>query len=88
MIGKIGMTPAFRGKIEITPRKWINPAMCFDTDEIKHISGQSNGDTKIEMFNGDTVNVLEETATMNDILSAYAAAKNSNLTVTIHNKEN
>ena len=87
MIGKIGITPAFKGKIEITPRTWIYPAMEFDTSKIDRIDGESNGDTRITMIDGYEVNVLKETATMQDILCAYAAAKDSNLTVNIHKED-
>ena len=87
MIGKIGITPAFKGKIEITPRTWINPAMTFDTNQIDRIDGKSNGNTMITMIDGYKVNVLNEHATMQDILNAYAAAKDSNLTVNIHKED-
>ena len=87
MIGKIGVTPAFKGMIEITPRTWIAPAMQFNTNDINRIDGKADGNTRITMLNGDKVNVLNEHATMQDILSAYAAAKDSNLTVNIHKED-
>ena len=94
-VGKRGTRPVFKNSrktginrtIEITPRTWINPAMTFDTNQIDRIDGKSNGNTMITMIDGYKVNVLNEHATMQDILNAYAAAKDSNLTVNIHKED-
>ena len=91
MIGKIGMNPAFNGKIKVlhykdcrtyTPDSANNPGeiSLLDTNNIKVIDGYGSY-TKLIMKSGEKLLVPETYAFKKDIIAAYTAAKDSDVVV-------
>lgn len=85
MVGKVGMTPAFKGYI-IVPLKTYNHSdeltlKNLNTKNISTIKKEDSGYTRIETSNYGTLFVPQRFAPTHNIVTAYAAAKEDSVTV-------
>ena len=84
MVGKVGMTPAFKGTIIVPAIKRNDPeGLKFRRIRTEHINTiqKQGGYTLVETSNYGDLFVPTKLAPTHNIVTAYAAAKNDLVTV-------